>query len=143
MSPDRVTVDFSITLPSPMDPPTSTSATIDGPPVTGVLPGTLVGIVSDPPGAGPTTGLLCVAVIVHAGAGVPFFGYVEPRIRVIDPFDNTIVVERSGLGMEMPQHSTRTYNIGPIVRNPWVALAVTVEEIAGDIITWEAVATSC
>ena len=141
--PDQVTVEFGVTLPNPMDPPTSHSAVIDGPGVTGVLPGTVVGIVSDPPAAGPTTGLLCVDVIVHSGAGIPFFGWVNPIIRIVDPFDMSVVAQKDGFDTLMDAHSTRTVSFGPIERDPWVALGVQLIEEEGDVVTWEATAVSC
>ncbi len=43
----------------------------------------------------------------------------------------------------MDAYSTRTVTIGPIARDPWVPLAVSLTEDQGDVITWDADPSSC
>lgn len=97
--------------PGVMSPPTSQTAEIDGPGYTGAEPGTLVGIISDPPSAGPAgdPGQLCVAVVVDAGAAPPptgpfdLFPYVFPVIQVIDPLTGLVIDQISGLDVWMTE----------------------------------------
>lgn len=144
-APDTIDVTLSMADPVPMAPPTAQTATIDGPGVTGAAPGGLIGIVSNPPASGPAgnPGALCVAVDVHSGAGAPLFGFVSPVIRLVDPFDQSVLAELSGLDTMMDAHSTRTFDLGPYVHDPWTALAVTVQEVQGDVLSWDAYPTSC
>ncbi len=134
----EISVRFSVDE-EPMPPPgVDATATIDGPGVTGLWSGQAVGIVSDPPEAGPT-GDLCVNVTVHA---TWFLFNTEVDIELFDPFTGD-VLERISWPEGTITQSPQTFNLGPAIRNPWTPLAVRVTETNPELISWGAYPASC
>lgn len=59
------------------------------------------------------------------------------------PTTQTVLSQLSGLDTLMSANTTRTFNLGPYVHAPWTALAITVKEDLGDVLSWDAYPTSC